>query len=194
MRIFLYGLFGICTPVILLLTFGAAIGSAIVNNPTWLAAYHKYATGGILSAMLEPAGGFGEFVLVIFAFSVLGTCSREIYTIANDFQILIPKAHKIPRIFWVVVSGGIILGVAIGAVGHFYSSLVNFMYFIGYFSSSYVAVVLLEWGYFRKVNPASYDHAIWDSAKDLPWGIAATLATFVPWALVGKSCLSCAKR
>jgi NCS1 nucleoside transporter family len=183
-RIFFYGLFGICTPAILLLTFGSAIGAAIVNNPHWLSEYHKYSTGGILGAMLEPAGGFGKFILVILTFSVLGTCSREIYTIANDFQILIPKAHIIPRIIWVIVSGGLILGIAIGAVGHFYTGLVNLIYFIGYFSTSYVAVILLEWWWFRKADPKSYDHSIWDSPRELPWGIAATLTVFLPWALV----------
>ena len=185
LRLFCYGLFGICTPVILLLTFGAAIGAAIDNNPTWLAGYHLYSTGGILGAMLEPAGQFGKFVLVILSFSVMGTCARELYTIGNNFQILIPKAHKIPRFVWVIITSGIILGVAIGAVKSFYSSLVNLMYFIGYFSSSYVAVCLLEWWYFRKGDPASYDRAIWDNSKELPLGIAATLAVFVPWALVG---------
>lgn len=186
LRVFFYGLFGICIPVILLLTFGAAIGAAINNNPTWLAGYESYSTGGVLGAMLAPAGGFGKFVLVILSFSVVGTCSRELYTVANDFQILIPKAHKIPRFVWVIITTGIILGVSEGAVKSFYASLKNLLFFIGYFSSSYVAVVLLEWWYFRKANPASYDHAIWDNAKELPLGIAGTLAVFVPWALIGK--------
>jgi purine-cytosine permease-like protein len=186
LRLFLYGLFGISTPVVLLITFGSAIGASILNNPTWLAAYHSYSTGGILGAMLAPAGHFGKFILVILSFSVIGTCSRELYTLANDFQILIPKAHRIPRFVWVIITSGIILGVAIGAVKSFYASLTNLMYFIGYFSSSYVAVVLLEWWYFRKANPASYDHAIWDDASQLPLGIAATLAVFLPWGLVGE--------
>jgi hypothetical protein len=44
---------------------------------------------------------------------------------------------------------------------------------------------MLEWGYFRKADPASYNHAIWDNAKKLPLGIAATIAFILPWALVG---------
>jgi purine-cytosine permease-like protein len=185
LRLFCYSLFGICTPVILLLTFGSAIGAAIANNPTWLEGYRLYSTGGTLGAMLAPAGRFGGFILVILSFSVIGTRSRELYTIANDFQILIPKAHKVPRFVWVIITSGIILGVAIGAVKSFYASLVDLMYFIGYFSSSYVAIVLLEWSYCRKANPASYDHAIWDNAQELPLGIAATIAFSLPWALVG---------
>jgi purine-cytosine permease-like protein len=94
LRLFCYGLFGICTPVILLLTFGSDIGAAIANNPTWLEGYHLYSTGGILGAMLAPAGRFGKFVLVILSFSVIGICSRELYQIANDFQKLI-RSHDL---------------------------------------------------------------------------------------------------
>jgi len=35
--------------------------------------------------------------MVIFNFSVLGTWSRELYTIGNDFQKLIAEANKVPR-------------------------------------------------------------------------------------------------
>jgi purine-cytosine permease-like protein len=185
LRLSCYGLFGICIPVILLIIFGSAIGASIANNPTWLEGYRLYSAGGILEAILAPAGRFGKFVLVILSFSVvMGACSRELYTVANDFQVLIPKAHKALRFVWVIITSGIILGVAIGAVESFYASLVDLMYFIGYSSSSYVAIVMLEWGYFRKADPASYNHAIWDNAKKLPLGIAATIAFILPWALV----------
>jgi purine-cytosine permease-like protein len=40
---------------------------------------------------------FGNFIMVIFNFSVLGTWSRELYTIGNDFQKLIAEANKVPR-------------------------------------------------------------------------------------------------
>jgi len=185
-RVFMYGLLGICTPIILLLTFGAAIGASISNNPTWLAGFEAYSTGGVLGAMLAPAGGFGKFILVLLSFAVVGTCAREIYAVASDFQILIPKAHKVLRFVCVIVTTIIVIGVSEGAIRSFYSSLKNFLFFIGYFSSSYVSIVLLEWWYFRKANAASYDHAIWDNAKELPLGIAGTLAMFLPWALIGE--------
>jgi purine-cytosine permease-like protein len=99
---------------------------------------------------------------------------------------LIPKAHKIPRIVWVIFTAGLIIGLTEGAVQSFYASLKNLINFIGYFSGSYVTVILIEFLYFRKGDPHSYDHAIWEDAKRLPPGIAATIATFVPWALIGS--------
>jgi purine-cytosine permease-like protein len=185
-RLFFYCLLGLCIPLVCLLTFGAAIGGAILNNPTWLAGYHKTSTGGVLGAMLEPVGG-GKFILVMLAFSVVGTCAREIYTISVDFQVLIPKADKIPRFIWVLVTGGAIIGVAIGAVEHFYTALTSFLDFIGYWSASYVAIIMLEFMYFRKNDTSSYDISIWDSPRKLPPGIAAAAAALIPWALVVPS-------
>lgn len=128
---FSYCFFGFWIPLVLLLTFGAAIGGAILNNPTWLAGYHRTSIGGILGAMLEPAGHGGKFVPVMLAFSIIGTCAREIYTISVDFQVLIPKADKVPRFIWVLVTAGAIIGVGIGAVEHFYTALSSFLDFIG---------------------------------------------------------------
>jgi purine-cytosine permease-like protein len=186
-RLFSYCLYGLCIPLVLLLTFGAAIGGAILNNPTWLAGYHKTSIGGVLGAMLEPAGSGGKFVLVMLAFSVVGTCAREIYTISVDFQVLIPRADRIPRFIWVLITAGAIIGVAIGAVESFYTALSSFLDFIGYWSASYVAIVMLEFMYFRKNDADSYDITVWDTPSKLPLGIAASVAALVPWALVVPS-------
>jgi Zn-dependent protease len=79
LRLSCYDLFGIYTPVILLLIFGSAIGASIANNPTWLEGYHLYSAAGILEGILAPAGQFGKFVLVILSFSVvMGACSWEL--------------------------------------------------------------------------------------------------------------------
>lgn len=186
-RLFWYCLLGLCLPITLLLTLGAAIGGAILNNPTWLAGYEATATGGVLGAMLEPAGKFGKFVLVLLAFSVVGTMSREIYTISVDFQVLIPKADKVPRLFWVLITAGAIIGVAVGAVEHFYTALSSFLDFIGYWCASYVVIIMIEFMYFRKGNPGSYDPLIWDSPSRLPPGVAAAAAALIPWALIVPS-------
>lgn len=167
-----------------MLTLGAAIGGAISANPEWLDGYEKYNIGGVLGAILERGGGFGKFVLVLLTFSVIATTSRDIYSISVDFHVLIPNAHKIPRVVWVLVAGGAIIGVAIGAINSFYAAMTNFIYIIGYWAGSYTSVVVIEWMWFRKRNGDSYDHAIWDNARKLPPGWAASLACLLPWALV----------
>ncbi len=183
-RISMYCLFGLCLPISLMLTLGAAIGGAISANPEWLDGYEKYNIGGVLGAILERGGGFGKFVLVLLTFSVIATTSRDIYSISVDFHVLIPNAHKIPRVVWVLVAGGAIIGVAIGAINSFYAAMTNFIYIIGYWAGSYTSVVVIEWMWFRKRNGDSYDHAIWDNARKLPPGWAASLACLLPWALV----------
>jgi purine-cytosine permease-like protein len=77
-----------------------------------------------------------SFILVMLAFSVVGTCAQEINTISVDFQVLIPKADKIPCFIWVLVTAGAIIGAGIGAVEHFYTALTSFLEFIGFWCVS----------------------------------------------------------
>lgn len=183
-RLFCYCLFGLCLPISLMLTLGAAIGGAIVNNPSWFEAYKQYSVGGVLGEILSGGGGFGKFVLVLLTFSVIATTSRDMYSISIDFHVLIPKAYTIPRVIWVVFTAGCIIGVAIGAIHSFYEAMTNFLYIIGYWAGSYTSVVLLEFVYFRKCDGDSYDHAIWDDRGELPPGYAAAAASLLPWAMV----------
>lgn len=48
------------------------MGGAVPVVEGWAEAYEAYGTGGVMAAMLEPAGGFGKFVLVLLALSVIG--------------------------------------------------------------------------------------------------------------------------
>lgn len=50
--------------------------------------------------------------------------------------------------------------------------------------SAWVAIVMIEHLLFRKGDAASYDHRIWDSASELPSGIAALGAGFLSFAVV----------
>ena len=183
-RLSLYCLFGLCLPISLMLTLGAAIGGAIPDNPEWLEGYNKYNIGGVLGAILDRGGGFGKLVMVLLTFSVIATASRDIYSISVDFHVLIPNAHKVPRVIWVLFAGGAIIGVGIGAINSFYAAMTNFIYIIGYFAGSYTSVVVIEWLGFRKRNGELFDHAIWNDARRLPPGWAASLACLLPWALI----------
>lgn len=183
-RLSLYCLFGLCLPISLMLTLGAAIGGAIPDNPEWLEGYNKYNIGGVLGAILDRGGGFGKFVMVLLTFSVIATASRDIYSISVDFHVLIPNAHKVPRVIWVLFAGGAIIGVGIGAINSFYAAMTSFIYIIGYFAGSYMSVVVIEWLVFRKRDGELFDHAIWNDARRLPPGWAASLACLLPWALI----------
>lgn len=57
-------------PCILIECLGAA--EATVTRADWQAQYASGGVGGLLGASLSPAGGFGKFLLVLLALSIVG--------------------------------------------------------------------------------------------------------------------------
>ena len=60
---------GICAPAILVQTLGAALYSGAQMDPSWKGAYDDYGVGGPLKMALQPAGGFGKFLMVLAGLS-----------------------------------------------------------------------------------------------------------------------------
>ncbi len=186
LRIAFYTYAGLSVPTVLLMTLGAAMGGALPNIPEWQAAYELNAASGVLSAMLHSAGGFGQFVTVVLAFSMLGNLSATMYSITLNLQMSIPMFFRIPRFFFSIVITGIIIGVAIAAAKSFFINLENFIGVIGYWSSAFIGVVLTEHLLFRRRSFTSYteDELAWNDAKKLPPGFAAIGAAVLCFALV----------
>jgi purine-cytosine permease-like protein len=133
------------------MTLGAAIGATVPVVPEWADTNDADFIGGVMSAMLKPAGRFGKFVTLIIALSVISNTAPSIYSVSLNFQILIPKQEKIPRILYVIIATGILIGVAIGAAENFMSSLKSFLVIIAYWSAAFCGVYLTEWIWFRKL-------------------------------------------
>jgi purine-cytosine permease-like protein len=68
-RIFFATYVGILVPTILVQTLGAALYSGTETNAAWRLAYGVYGVGGPLKMALEPAGGFGKFLMVLAGLS-----------------------------------------------------------------------------------------------------------------------------
>ncbi|CZT12412.1 hypothetical protein WAI453_001776 [Rhynchosporium graminicola] len=183
-RIFAYTYFGLLIPTVLLIILGAAIGGAIPNNAEWDAGYTAYSVGGVLVAMLSSAGGFGKFVAVILAFSVLGNMSASIYSISLNYQILHPLFQRVPRPLFAILTVAVTIPVSIAAASSFFAALENFIYLIAYWSASFVGIVIIEHVVFRKRDSKNYKHSIYDSRKDLPTGLAALGAAVLTFGLV----------
>ncbi|KAI1433348.1 permease for cytosine/purines, uracil, thiamine, allantoin-domain-containing protein [Xylaria sp. CBS 124048] len=183
-RIFAYTYAGLFVPTVPLMVLGAAIGGATANNVAWSEGYAKYSVGGVLDAMLHPAGGFGKFVAVLLALSILGNLAASMYSISLDFQLLIPFFVRIPRFVFAIVYVVVAIPVAVYAARSFFDSMENFIYLIAYWSAAYVAVVAVEHFVFRKANPASYVPKHWDQPSQLPTGISAILAAGLSFGLV----------
>ncbi|KAH9890744.1 permease for cytosine/purines, uracil, thiamine, allantoin-domain-containing protein [Xylariomycetidae sp. FL2044] len=183
-RLFLYGYIGIIVPSVLLMTLGAAIGGAIGSVPEWEEAYEATAVGGVLSAMVSSAGGFGKFVVVVLSLTLLGNLSATMYSITLNFQILIPQLIKVPRYMFSIIITVIVIPISTRAAVDFFASLENFIAVIGYWSAAFVAILITEHVVFRRCRYETYDHAIWNSASRLPWGVAALTACVLAFGLV----------
>ncbi|KAI1261968.1 permease for cytosine/purines, uracil, thiamine, allantoin-domain-containing protein [Xylariaceae sp. FL1019] len=182
-RIFAYSYGGLFIPTTPLMILGAAIGGAIPSIPAWAEGYETYSVGGVLEAMLQPAGGFGKFIAVLLALSNIGNLAATTYSITLNFQLLIPFFARIPRAVFAIVYAAVGIPVASVAARSFFASLENFIYLIAYWSGAYVGVVLVEHFLFRKGNVASYVPDHWDQPSKLPTGISAILAAGLSFAL-----------
>jgi NCS1 nucleoside transporter family len=185
-RIAVYTYAGLVLPTVPLMALGAAIGGATPNVPSWTAGYESNYASGVLAAMMHPAGGFGRFVTVILAFSMLGNLSATMYSVTLNFQMLLPWLFWIPRIVFPILTTAIIIPVGIEAAKAFFINLENFLGVIGYWSAAFIAVVLVEHIFFRRLNFNSYteDEDAWDDRRKLPPGSAAIGAVVLCFGLV----------
>ncbi|KAI1181238.1 NCS1 nucleoside transporter [Nemania sp. FL0916] len=186
-RLFLYGFIGLVLPSVPLMILGAAIGGAISNVPAWEEGYETNAVGGVLAAMLQPAGGFGKFVVVVLSLTLLGNIAATMYSVTLNFQILVPQLVHVPRYIFSIVITAIVIPVSIKAAADFFPNLENFIALIGYWSAAFVAVVMVEHIVFRAGRYDTYSHDAWNSASRLPWGSAALTASVLSFALVVPS-------
>lgn len=166
------------------MTLGAAIGGAMGSIPNWEAGYDETAVGGVLAAMLAPAGAFGKFVVVILSFTMLGNIAATMYSITLNFQMLIPQLVVVPRYVFSVIITAIVIPVSIKAAVDFFASLENFIALIGYWSAAFVAVLIMEHLVIRRGIYSSYEQGAWNSAQQLPWGVAALASSILSFSLV----------
>ncbi|KAH8887380.1 hypothetical protein GQ53DRAFT_292659 [Thozetella sp. PMI_491] len=184
LKIFMYSYLGLAVPTILLMVLGAAIGGAVANVPEWEEGYEANLVGGVMAAMLHSVGGFGKFLVVILSFTLLGNMAATAYSITLNFQMLLPVLFKVPRYLFSIVLTAIIIPVSIRAATDFFDNLENFVALIGYWSSAFLAVVVVEHLYFRKGDCDSYNPDAWNTASRLPVGVAALAAAGLSFGLV----------
>lgn len=167
------------------MVLGAAIGGAIPSIPGLATAFDAGSTGGAMLFMLESSsiGGFGKFIAVVLAFTLLGNLAGTIYSISIQFQCLLPIFTRVPRWVFSILISAIIIAAAIPISKSLATALENFLALIAYWGAVYVAVVSAEHLVFRR-NAAAYDPAIWNDGRKLPMGLAAVGAIAVPFAMI----------
>lgn len=65
--------------------------------PAWEQGYDNGNVGGLLEAMLQPAGNFGKFLTVLLALSVTGNMAATFYSFSLNVQVFIPVLVAVPR-------------------------------------------------------------------------------------------------
>lgn len=161
--------FGCSIPEVL----GAAFMTAVASDPKFANAYNDRGVGGLMGQALRPLHGFGKFLLVLMALSIVGCNIVNSYSLAFQCQIFGHWALRVPRWVWTVLGGIIFIAVAIAGEDRFVEVLESFLAVIGYFLTPFLLCVTIEFFYFRRQRFPLDD---WDNMKVIPYGIAGTSA------------------
>ncbi|KAI7365410.1 cytosine-purine permease [Hortaea werneckii] len=175
-KLFVATYVGICAPAILVQTLGAALYSGAQMDQSWKNAYEVYGVGGPLKMALQPAGGFGKFLMVLAGLSSIPNNIPNNYSFALHAQNFGPWAMRVPRIAFVTL--GFIVAIIVGCLASlsFESSLQTFLSIIGYWTIIHIVIVLEEHFIFRKCRCSMYDLSAWSDATVLPFGWGAISA------------------
>ncbi|KAH8780808.1 hypothetical protein BGZ57DRAFT_926653 [Hyaloscypha finlandica] len=103
---------GIFVPTVLVQTLGAALYSGVQANAAWKHVYLAYGVGGPLKMALEPAGGFGNSLMVLAALSSIPNNIPNNYSFAMHAQNFGPWALRTPRV--ILVTFGFVAAVMVG--------------------------------------------------------------------------------
>jgi len=186
-RLFWYAYLGLNIPIILVQCLGAAVVINVSAVPEWNTGYETSGVGGLLEAMLHPAGGFGKFLTVLLALSVVANVAPTLYSFGLSFQIFLPFTTKVPRYLFSLLAIAIMLPLSIAGSHKFYDTLTNFLGIIGYWCSAFVGVIVGEHIIFRKGDFSTYNLSCWNKPGRLPTGLAALGACALSCALIVPS-------
>lgn len=178
---------------------GATFAAAAPFVPEWQTGFDNgNNVGGLVQAVLAPAGGFGKFLTVVIALFIPSACAPTMYSFASSTMTIHAWFARVPRYVYTIISEAMyvpsrctfsefhevflqrcpyrMIPVAIVGATHFYTTFVNILNVIGYWSTVFAAIVLVEHFVFRKNDWALYDLSQWNKPRELPLGIAAIFA------------------
>ena len=159
--------------IIPLQLLGAAVYTGTYTNQNWADAYKSNNVGGLLGASVSSLGGFGKFLLVLFALSTVSCNIPNIYSLSLSAQVIAPIFRRIPRIVYTVVATVIYIILGIIAANRFNDSLLSFMDVLSYWFALFVAIVFEEHIIFRCCSHKNYDFDSWSDRRALPISLAA---------------------
>ncbi|KAJ3859964.1 permease for cytosine/purines, uracil, thiamine, allantoin-domain-containing protein [Lentinula novae-zelandiae] len=189
-KIFFWTYIGLNLPLILVETLGAAAMTPFNQKTTWADAYAENSVGGLLGAGLAgPMGGFGSFLLVIMALSIIANNIPNMYSLALTFQNIHPYAQAIPRIFIVIIGSVVYIVLAIAGASHFEEWLETMLNILAYWLAIFSTILIEEHLIFRHGKWTNYDPEDFSDWRKLPLGVASfvALACGVAGAVLGMA-------
>ncbi|KAG1729735.1 hypothetical protein EDB19DRAFT_1929562 [Suillus lakei] len=159
-RIFLYTYLAFFTASVTAHTLGAAFAAAAPNVDTWNAGFNNSSSvGGLIYSVLLPTGAFGKLLTALVALSIPSACAPTMYTFSTSFMAVAPWFAAVPRWVYILISEGILIPVAIIGAKRFYTTFVDILNIIGYWSSVFSSIILTEHVLFRRAS-FSEDHIL----------------------------------
>ncbi|KAI1190352.1 permease for cytosine/purines, uracil, thiamine, allantoin-domain-containing protein [Nemania serpens] len=177
-KVFLMTTFGVAIPTSVGMVAGCVVASALNNRPDWADIYEKDGIGFLVHTMLYPRG-FAKLILTLLVLSGINVNVVSIYSAAIACQQFAHPCARVPRFVWTLMCFVLILGLALGGREQLNVYLQNFLSLLGYWSTSYFAILLIEHYVFRKGNFDNYDLDAWNNPARLPIGLGAMAAFLV---------------
>ncbi|GAA5820669.1 hypothetical protein JCM11251_003105 [Rhodosporidiobolus azoricus] len=175
----LYTFAGLYLPCVLIQILGAAFAAAALSGqvPTWEVAFGEGSIGNLMDVAMEPMGNFRKFLLILFSLGIISNNAPTQYAFSLSIQIVFPFLTRLPRFIFPVVGTAIYLPIAIAGANSFAAALSNFLGLLGFWSSIFAALLLVEHFLYRGGRFSSYNIDFWDRSSKLPPGIAALFAS-----------------
>jgi NCS1 nucleoside transporter family len=164
-RIFWLTFLGVTIPCILLEVLGLAL--------TTVVAYKGKGGGDLLGAVLQPLGGFGTFLLLLLALSVIANNIPNDYSLGLSMQVLGKTFQHVPRAVWTLIGAVIYVILALLLAGNFDSTLNSFLLLVAYWLGPWSIILILEHFVFRH---GRYNLEDWNTPSRLPIGWAAIVS------------------
>ncbi|TRM69984.1 permease [Schizophyllum amplum] len=176
-RVFWSTYCGMNLPMILVEVLGAVAMHTFDAKPAWGDAYNSIGVGGLLGAPLTGTmHGFGSFLLVLLALSIVANNIPNMYSLSVTFQVLGRYAQAIPRVFIVLAGSAIYIALAIVGATYFEEWLDTLLVILSYWLAIFSTILIEEHLIFRHNDWRNYAPDEYNERSKLPLGIASFLA------------------
>jgi len=175
-RVFWLTLLGVFIPCVLLETLGVALTTALTSVSSWNKAFTNGSVGGLLAAVVNPLGGFGTFILVLLALSVVANNIPNDYSLGLSMQVLGKTFQLVKRYIWTLIGAVVYVAIALIGSSNFSGTLEHFLLLIAYWLGPWAIILVIEHFVFRR---GRYNVDDWNTPSRLPIGWAAIVSMVI---------------